>query len=361
MTIAVDLTSLSYHITGIERYALCITKELLRIDKNNSYILVFRDKVYDDFDDYIGEKNVSARIVSGNNKYFFQLLKLPFELYKIKAEKYLFLAFTNPTLFVRKGIITTIHDMTAWDFPKSLTFIKRLHCHINGRISAAVSEKIITVSEFSKGRIMDITHTTGSKIYVIYSAVSDSLKQLSDNNAGIIKKYQFPSKYILTLSTLEPRKNIKLLIQAFSEVAEVVDYDLVLAGRKGWSVSKILADIKGKERIHITGYVDDEALSNIYRNALCFCFPTLYEGFGLPPVEALSFGTPVISSDAASMPEVLRKQAVYFKSGDKEELKKLLLNLEKMLPSMPVGLDEYQKTTYDFKEAARKVLEVINQ
>ena len=94
---------------------------------------------------------------------------------------------------------------------------------------------------------------------------------------------------------------------------------------------------------------------------MCFIFPTLYEGFGLPPVEALSFGTPVISSDAASMPEVLRQQAVFFKSNDINELQKLLLNLEKNISKMPHELDDYQRKNYIFDVSAKKILSIMNE
>ena len=94
---------------------------------------------------------------------------------------------------------------------------------------------------------------------------------------------------------------------------------------------------------------------------MCFVFPTCYEGFGLPPVEALALGTPVISSDAASMPEVLRKQAVYFKNNNLEELTQKLLDLEANVAYMPHELDEYQKKNFNFAESARKIYNIVNE
>ena len=163
----------------------------------------------------------------------------------------------------------------------------------------------------------------------------------------------------MTLSTLEPRKNMELLLRAFSEVQDSVDYDLVLVGRKGWKVDELIQKYDSNHRIHITGFIKDEHLNTIYRNAECFVFPSLYEGFGLPPVEALSAGTPVISSDAASMPEVLRKQALYFKNDSEEELKRILLELDTILPSLPRKPDEFQMGNYRFAEAAAGVIELV--
>ncbi len=163
----------------------------------------------------------------------------------------------------------------------------------------------------------------------------------------------------MTLSTLEPRKNITVLLKAFSKVADKVDYDLVLVGRKGWMMDTVLEQYDVQKRIHITGFVKDKHISLIYKNALCFIFPSLYEGFGLPPVEALALGIPVIASDAASIPEILHKQATYFKNDSVSELEDILIELEKHLNMMPHGLNEYQRKEYNFERSANKVLRLI--
>jgi glycosyltransferase involved in cell wall biosynthesis len=124
-------------------------------------------------------------------------------------------------------------------------------------------------------------------------------------------------------------------------------------------MDKVLEKYKLSDRIHITGYVKDEHVSAIYRNALCFIFPSLYEGFGLPPVEALALGTPVIASDAASIPEILMEQAVYFKNNSYDELEDLLMSLNEIVGSMPKELNRYQKENYRFEKSADKVLEFI--
>ena len=112
-------------------------------------------------------------------------------------------------------------------------------------------------------------------------------------------------------------------------------------------------------RIHITGFVNDEHVSVIYKNALCFVFPSLYEGFGLPPIEALSLGIPVIASDAASIPEILRYQATYFKNNDSNMLSKLLIELDEKRETMAHDLDSFQKSNYSFDESARKILKLL--
>lgn len=362
MKIAIDLTSLSYHMTGIERYAASMTEEMLKIDTINEYVLIFRNEVYRTFFSFIDNTRVKAEVLNGNNKVIFLQVILPISLYKIKADKYIFFAFTSPILFRRKGIINTIHDMGAWDSAEAMTLFQKLYWRTTYRASASVSEMIITVSEFSKGRVHKILRYPKERINVIYSAVYEAVtKDYGYTFRDIQHKYGLTEKYIMTLSTLEPRKNMELLLKAFSDIQDKVDYDLVLVGRKGWKMDEIIEKYNKDGRIHITGFIDDEHVSVIYRNAMCFVFPSSYEGFGLPPVEALALGTPVIASNAASISEVLRKQATFFKSNDEDALKELLLNLEDNLVNMPHELDEFQKGQYRFDVSAGKILDLLER
>lgn len=362
MKIVIDLTSLSYHMTGIERYAACVSEKMLELDIINEYFLVFRNNVYPVFTKYIDEKRVKSIVLHGDNKLIFFQLILPRELNKLEADKYLFFAFTSPLFFRKKGIINTIHDMGAWDSSDSMKFLQKMYWRTTIWASSKKSEKIITVSNFSKERIHGILKYPRDNIEVIPSAVYEGvIHDYGYSFSDIRKKYKLPNKYIMTLSTLEPRKNMILLLESFTTIQDKVDYDLVLVGRKGWKMDEVIEKYNKQGRIHITGFVEDKHVSVIYKNAMCFIFPSLYEGFGLPPVEALSLGTPVISSDAASLPEVLRKQASYFKSNDKNALEKLLINLEDNLTNMSHELDTYQKKNYSFDESAQKVLKIINK
>lgn len=360
MKIVIDLTALSYHITGIERYALCISQKMIEIDKVNEYVLLFRTEIHKEFIPYIDNIRVSAVILKGNNKLLFYQIILPSTLYQIKANYYLFFAFSSPIFFWGKGIFNTIHDMGAWDCPFAMKKMQRLYFKITYRLSSMVSEGIITVSEFSKNRISKILKIPKEKIAVVYSAISDNLICNQPTTfSAVVEKYNLPKKYLMSLSTLEPRKNLILLLETFYEIKDLVDFDLVLVGRNGWKMDDTLKKYDIEKRVHLTGYVEDSDVVQIYKNTLCFVFPTLYEGFGLPPIEALALGAPVISSDAASMPEILMDQAIYFKSNDKEELKQLLLKLNSIIDVMPKGLNEIQKNKYDFRESAKKVLKLL--
>lgn len=362
MKIVIDLTSLSYHLTGIERYAMCVADKLIDIDQDNEYILLFRNEVAEIFKSRINGKRIKAVVLYGNNKLFFLQITLTRELRKIKANKYLFLAFPSPFLFAGKGMINTIHDMGAWDSAQEAQTLHKYYFRILYRRAARKSEKIITVSNFSKGRICKILGVDPERLTVVYSAVYDNLLKNNNTSFDYVKEnYNLPEKYIMTLSTLEPRKNMKLLLEAYDNISKEVNYDLVLVGRKGWKVDDLIDRYKAKNRIHITGFVQDEHIAAIYKNAICFVFTSLYEGFGLPPVEALAMGTPVISSDAASLPEVLMDQALYFKNNSMDELESLLLSVEDRIADMPHSLNDTQIKQYSFLTAAQRVLDILTE
>lgn len=360
MTILIDLTCLSFHLSGVERYALCISEVLLKMDTKNDYMLVFRNEVYPSFKNYIDDKRVRSIVLHGDKKQVFLLFGLPRALNKIKADCYLFLASKSPVLFRKKKIYNTIHDLVAWDYPQTMRTLQKVDSKVLNRNAAIVSERIITVSEFSKGRIHSILHYPEEKILVAYSAVSATLSADNTKPFEEVKaKYNLPDKYIMNLSTLEPRKNLELLLRCYDQVADEVDYDVVLIGRKGWKIDEMLENVKANGRVHVTGFVDDEDVVSIYQHAMCFVFPSVYEGFGLPPIEALSLGTPVLSSDAASLPEVLRTQADYFANNDEKSLCKKLRELESHVAFMPHTLDVFQKERFSFQKSASIILEAM--
>ena len=360
MKIAIDLTPLSYHMTGIERYAACITQKMLIQDKENEYRLIFRNEIHTMFKNFIDGKRVKEYILYGDNKLIFFQVILPWNLYKIKADRYLFFAFTSPVLFIRKGIYNTIHDMGAWEASEAMTLFQKMYWRITMRCAGKVSDGIITVSNFSKNRISSIMNYPLEKIHVVYSAVFEGmLKDYGITFDYVKNRYNLPDKYIMTLSTLEPRKNLELLLAAYSEIQDKVDYDLVLVGRKGWKIDNLLKRYSGAKRIHITGFVADEDVSVIYRNAMCFVFPSSYEGFGLPPVEALALGPPVIASDAASIPEILGNQACYFNNEKLNDLKSKLLEIENKINFLPNSLSLKQKHEYNFAYSAKKIFKII--
>ncbi|MCI6553158.1 MAG: glycosyltransferase family 4 protein [Lachnospiraceae bacterium] len=346
MKIAIDLTSLADNFSGIERYAMNITKELIALDKKqeHTYILLFKRGIHPEMKKYENRKNVVCRILPGQNKLLFAQVILPFFLYGIRADIYLFLAFQSPLLFWKRGIYNVIHDLTSWDCPQTMKKRMEWYFKLSIRNALLVSRGIITISQFTRDRIAEQFGYDRRKIILAYCGISDvftdyvkSQPKAGDRDAAeraeavrqrsldVRRRYHLPEQYLLCLATLEPRKNLPFLVESYVELLEEgsVRIPLVLAGRKGWKMDAFLKRIEQefRSKIIVTGFIEDKDLPYVYHMADCFIFPSVYEGFGMPPLEAMAVGTITISSDAASLQEVLGKAASYFHLGDKEELK----------------------------------------
>lgn len=390
MKIAIDLTSLADNFSGIERYAMNITKELIAADekRKNTYILLFKRKIHPDFEGYSKKNNVICKVYKGDNKLIFAQIYLPFHLYRIKADIYLFLAFQSPIFFRRKGIYNTIHDLTCWDCPETMKKHMELYFKLAIRNALRVSRGIITISKFTKGRIVDKFGYNSRNIVIAYCGISDVFMdyvaaqpkvgedketavdltritdELRNKMLDIRHKYHLPEQYLLCLATLEPRKNLPFLVEAYVELLEErkVTVPLVLAGRKGWKTDEFMNRIEADYRrnIIVTGFVEDKDLPYVYHMADCFIFPSIYEGFGMPPLEAMAVGTMVISSDAASLPEVLGRAASYFRLGNKEELKrKICQGIRQDGNEITVREIKKRIEMFQWKSSAKKIAERI--
>lgn len=197
MKILIDLTPLSYHISGIERYALCISEKMVKQDLKNEYLLVFRNEIFSSFIDLIDGNRVRATVLYGNNKLLFREITLTRYVNSADADVKLFLAFTSPFFVKRNGVINTIHDVGIWDFPNALDFLHRMYFRIGCMKSVSVSDVILTVSEFSKSRICDVFKIDNQKVQVAYSAPSEKVVSQSNSFEYVKEKYHLPSKYII--------------------------------------------------------------------------------------------------------------------------------------------------------------------
>ena len=370
MVILIDLTSLADNLSGIERYAACLAHEMIK-SIDHQFILVFKREIPASFRKDAVRKNVSARVIPQCNKLFFNQYLLPSKITKIDADCYLFLAFPVPWLLKKKNMICAIHDAVAWDCPETMTFLSRWYFRISQFLEIKKCRKIITISEFSRERIIQKMKCPPEKIEVIYCGIEEKFKKnySSENEDDVIReKYGLPKRYILSLSTIEPRKNMKLLVRAYDELRKErkIDIPLVLAGRRGWG-KRDITDHVSKEtmkEILYTGFIDDEDLASVYGNADLFVFPTLYEGFGMPPLEAMACGTSVLSSDAASMPEILGDSATLFRSNDIDDLKeKLIIAIKRNDSVSDLTVEKSGKIFEEFRweRQASRLLVLLNE
>ncbi|MEK7543844.1 MAG: glycosyltransferase family 1 protein [Patescibacteria group bacterium] len=240
--------------------------------------------------------------------------------------------------------------------------------------SAAHARRILTISEFTKNAIIKAYGVTPENVMVTYpgltmTEVSNSKKQ----KANVQEKYHISKNYILSVGTLQPRKNYVRLIEAFSGFLSTNkqrfgDIDLVIVGKKGWLYEEILAapaQLGIADRVKFLDFVPDEDLTRLYEQALCFALPSLYEGFGLPVLEAMAKNVPVVVSNVSSLPEIAGKAAVYVDPENTESITRGLLaavrerNLMQGRWRLKKGLEQVKKFTWE--HAARKTLEVLEE
>jgi glycosyltransferase involved in cell wall biosynthesis len=215
---------------------------------------------------------------------------------------------------VGKGIPTllTVHDLSFAHYPE--TFPKALVDYLNvvvpwsiGRATHVLADSISTKKDLIEG-----WQVPADKITVLYGGVNERFRPVGDQAQmdDIRARYQLGSSpYLLSVGTLQPRKNYQMLIRAFKAVVADVAHNLIIAGGRGWLYDEMLAEVEEQglaERVKFIGFVLDEDLPGLYSGASLFLFPSLYEGFGLPLLEAMACGVPVVSSNASSLPEVVR-------------------------------------------------------
>src|SRR5262245_4302606 len=228
-------------------------------------------------------------------------------------------------LFAKVGrYVATIHDMIPLLWPQWVT---RKHCLV---VTAAYyclrrqADLVIAPSEATKADIVRRLQINPQRIAVIPWGCDERFQPGGDPEhfEAVRQRYRLPSQYLLFVGTLEPRKNLTTLLHAYAVLrAEGCDKDLklVVAGRTGWLYADIFDTVKTlalEEEVIFTGFVDDEDLPYLYRGAQLLVFPSLYEGFGLPILEAMASGVPVITSDLASMPEVAGEAAILVDAHD---------------------------------------------
>lgn len=251
-------------------------------------------------------------------------------------------------------LVSVVHDLSFEHFPELFNARRRIwHGMMRPKVLAERSDAIITVSQHTKADVIHLYGIAKEKVHVIYSGVNLLEGRIHPT---------LPEYFILYLGTLEPRKNVDSLIRAYSAIANSVKQDLVIAGSPGWSfgaIEEAMRQSPVKERIHVIGFVPEEEKAALYAAADLFVYPSLYEGFGFPPLEALLSGTPVVTSFNSALPEVVGQWATLI---DPHNVSELALVLHELLQDIPVVREETKKAIreqYSWEKAAQQTLAVL--
>ncbi len=385
MKIAIDVRCLMEgRRTGVEEYTLGLLQSLFKLDRKNEYILFLNSWKEPNFDfgifaDY---KNVSLKRLKIPNK----LLNLAF--WYLAWPKIDQLCGNADVVFMpniifgavsqKAKLVLTVHDLSFERHSEYFSYKRKWwHMFINTKNICRSAQKLIAVSQSTAHDLVSLYGIGKEKIEIIHSAVGHNFKIIDRNDAQLIKtkeEYALPYHFILILGTIEPRKNIIGTVRAYNALQEyasaasrqdLLKYELVIVGESGWNAATTFSEIENspyRKKIKVIHAIPNEAKPYLYNLSALFVYPSFFEGFGFPPLEAMKCGVPVITSNNSSLPEVVGDAAILVDPDKPDELyramREALTDHELRETLAKKGLEKAKE--FDWMVTARKTLKVFN-
>lgn len=380
MKVLIEGGSVFRQRSGVGQYTKRLLEAMLKLDSRQHYTLVAF---------FFWLRTLPAPVFPGNPSVKYHFIRFfPGRIYNflfkrglappidlLSGHRFDVVWFPNfvrwPVWSRRTKTIVTIYDLSfiehsEYTSPRNLSYMRKFV-----PASLKKADRIVTISEYSKQQIVDFYKIDPAKVSIVYPAVDhqEYRQRTSVEISKVVKKYKLPTSYLLFVGTLEPRKNIAGLLDAYAGLpAELKQkYGLVLAGGKGWLDESLLAKIRSCQQAGDTilklGYVPDEDLPVLYSGASLMVYPSSYEGFGMPPLEAMACGVPVITSDNSSLPEVVGQAGLMVKATDTKAMSDSMvkvLNNPKIANAMrQAGLIQSKK--FSWQDSAKRMLAVIEE
>ncbi|MFZ2226191.1 MAG: glycosyltransferase family 1 protein [Candidatus Moraniibacteriota bacterium] len=369
--------------TGVEEYTQELLLHIFEIDHTNEYVLFFNSWKKPAFDFGMFEKysNVTVKKIRLPNK----LLNFSFWYFSWpKIDKLVGgadVVFLPNIIFgavsAQVKMLATIHDLSFERYPEYFSWKRRFwHIFINSKKLCERADRIISVSQSSWRDVVNFYGLEEQKAVWIHSAVAANFRFIDRNDENLIRvkeKYNLPFKFILYLGTIEPRKNISGLVRAYSQLQEfaqksnnleLLKYKLVIAGSNGWLDGEIFREIansKFKEKIILPGFISNEDKVYVYNLATLFVYPSFFEGFGFPPLEAMQCGVPVITSNNSSLPEICAEAGMLIDPDQPGEIaramEQILENRALREKLIAVGLERAKQ--FSWEKTAKKTLKLL--
>lgn len=325
MKIGFDISQTSENKSGTGFFADQMIQAISRIDKENEYIL------FPCFFGYHPAKPENATSIHGGNFKTVITQNIPGDIKALDVIQSN--NFKYPDFPTAKKVVT-IYDVGFLDHPEYTTEANRLACFDGTLNSMLFADKIVTISEYSKERLLYFfPMISEDKISVIYLGNRDTLIKQPDNRTFLKKKRLEENGFFLSVGTIEPRKNYHTLLRAYRQYREEnrQHLKLCIAGGYGWMEEEFTQKIERmglRDDVIITGYVSDNELANLYRYCYAFVYPTWYEGFGLPALEAMNFDKPLIVSNVTSLPEVVGNAGILVSPENVDQIAGAMQELE---------------------------------
>ncbi|OQB27462.1 MAG: Mannosylfructose-phosphate synthase [Chloroflexi bacterium ADurb.Bin180] len=318
MRIGIDYTAAVNQGAGIGRYARQMTRALLELDRENEYVLFVPTASPEasraSESAIVGQANVSLARLPVSERALVALwhrlrVPVPVELFSGRLD-----VFHSPDFalapVLRARTLVTVHDLSFRRVPEC--FKSALLSYLNRVVprSVARADIVLADSESTRNDAIELLRLAPERVFVVYAGVDSRFRRVTDQGLleDVRSRYSLPGRFVLSVGTLQPRKNYVRLIEAFSRLSDVEDVSLVISGARGWLYEEIFRRVEElglSSRVLFPGYVAEADLPALYSLSEVFAFPSLYEGFGLPPLEAMACGTPVVVSRASSLPEVV--------------------------------------------------------
>lgn len=364
MRFAVDAHAIGRHLTGNEVYVRSLLGAFANIDKTSEFLAYVTGPE--------GEAGIPRRFetrqISAN-----PFVRLGLDLsqrLRLDRPDLLHVQYTAP-LFCPVPTVVTVHDVSFLERPEYFTASRAMQLRLTVARSVKRAARVLTVSEFARESIVRAYNLPPDKIVVTPDAASPSFRTVNRTAAiqKVRERFQINNPYVLSVGDLQPRKNHIGLIQAFAKLMRdqpQLTHDLVLAGKNSWFAGKVREAARESgmaDRIHFTGFVTDDDLLQLYNGCECFAFPSFYEGFGIPVLEAMACGRAVICSNTSAIPEVADGAALLFNPGKTEEIARAMADVlrDSELRSRMERLGLKRAAYFSWQKTAEMTLKVYHE
>lgn len=349
--------------TGTENYSYNLIRELLVLNSAHRFRLYFRSEPAPGL--FPGE--MQQRPIPFPR--LWTHVRLSWEMVRHAPDLLFVPSHVLPLIHPQRSVVT-VHDLGYQYYPQAHTLSQNVYLRWSTRYNARSATRILADSEATRQDLARFYGTPADKVAVVYPGRDETLSPVVDPAilAACRARYELAGPYLLYVGTLHPRKNLVRLVQAFGQMAADADpaLQLVLAGQKGWLYDDILSEI-GRlglaGRVVLTGYVPDDDLPALLSAALAFVYPSLYEGFGLPVLEAMACGAPVLCSNVSSLPEVAGDAALYIDPLDTGSLAGALAEMttNEGLRNELVDRGFRQIKDFSWQRCAQETLQVLDE
>jgi glycosyltransferase involved in cell wall biosynthesis len=365
--IAINTLAMRSELYGVGNYIKNLVAALSRIDSENEYLLfVSRENAHH----LAGlPANFRLELAPGGRglRLPWEQTVLPFLLQRKRIDVYHGPMFVAPFVKTCRQVVSIL-DMTFHLTPSRHSLHKQIYFRSIIPRMVRRSDYVITISESTKRDVLALLKTDDEKVFVTHLGVDPRFKPVADSRklAEIRGKYNLPREFVLFVGLIEPRKNLDTLLDAYLADSVSAHFDLVLAGSLGWGFSDLMRKINSngaRGSVRMLGYVDDADLPGLYTASAAFVYPSFYEGFGLPVLEAMACGAPVITSNVSSLPEVTGDAAILINPHSVQDLagalQRVLRDGDLRAALSERAIERAGKFTWE--QTARKTLEVYKR